>query len=120
MEWRFGTAITIQNTGTTSVSRWNLTWTWAGNEKITQSWDATYSQSGANAKLTNEPYNAGIAPGATITGIGFNASYSGANTSPSAFWEYEGRLGSRMNALGEGQAGTSRAASTSKMMSSGF
>jgi len=82
----FGTAITIKNTGTTAVNGWNLTWSWAGNQKITESWDATFSQSGANAKLTNESYNAAIAAGATITGIGFNASYSGTNTAPSAFY----------------------------------
>jgi hypothetical protein len=82
----FGTAITIQNTGSAAVNGWNLTWTWAGNQKITQSWDSTYSQSGANAKLTNASYNAAIASGATISGIGFNGSYSGANTAPGAFY----------------------------------
>jgi hypothetical protein len=82
----FGTAITIKNTGTTPVNGWNLTWTWAGNQKITQSWDATYSQAGANAKLTNVSYDAAIAPGATIGGIGFNASYSGSNPAPAAFY----------------------------------
>ena len=81
----FGTAVTIQNTGTTAVSGWNLTWTWAGNQKITEAWDSTYSQSGSNAKLVNASYNAAIAPGATISGIGFNASYSGTNTAPTAF-----------------------------------
>jgi hypothetical protein len=81
----FGTAITIKNTGTTPVNGWNLTWTWAGNQKITQSWNSSYSQSSANAKLVNASYNAAIAPGATITGIGFNASYSGSNPSPTAF-----------------------------------
>jgi N-acetylneuraminic acid mutarotase len=81
----FGTAITIENTGTTSVNGWNLTWTWPGNQKITGSWDATYSQSGTNAKLTNESYDAAIAPGATLTGVGFNASYSGTNSAPTAF-----------------------------------
>jgi hypothetical protein len=81
----FGTAITIQNTGTAAVNGWSLTWTWAGNQKITQSWNSTYSQTGANAKLTNQSYNAAIAAGATLTGIGFNASYSGTNTAPAAF-----------------------------------
>jgi cellulose 1,4-beta-cellobiosidase len=81
----FGTAITIQNTGTTAVNGWNLTWTWAGNQKITQSWASSYSQTGANAKLTNAGYNGAIAAGATISGIGFNASYSGTNTNPTAF-----------------------------------
>jgi N-acetylneuraminic acid mutarotase len=81
----FGTALTIQNTGSTTINNWNLTWTWPGNQKITQSWSAGYTQKGANATLTYESYNATIAPGATISGIGFNASYSGTNTAPSAF-----------------------------------
>jgi len=82
----FGTALTIENTGSTAIGGWNLTWTWSGNQQITQSWDAGYTQKGANATLTNESYNATIAPGATIGGIGFNASYSGTNTAPSAFY----------------------------------
>ena len=81
----FGTALTIQNTGSTAISNWNLTWTWPGNQKITQSWNASYTQIGANATLAYESYNATIAPGATISGMGFNASYSGTNTAPSAF-----------------------------------
>ncbi len=82
----FGTAITIQNTGSAPVNGWNLTWTWAGNQKITQSWNSTYSQAGGNAKLTNESYNPAIAAGASLNGIGFNASYSGTNTNPAAFY----------------------------------
>jgi hypothetical protein len=82
----FGTSISIQNTGTAQVNGWNLTWTWPGNQKITESWNAIYSQTGANAKLTNQSYNPTIAPGATLNGIGFNASYSGTNTAPSAFY----------------------------------
>ena len=87
-QWNVGfqTAITIQNTGTAPVSGWNLTWTWAHDQKITESWNSIYSQSGANAKLTNASYNAAIASGATISGIGFNASYSGVNTAPTAFY----------------------------------
>jgi hypothetical protein len=81
----FGTAITIQNTGSTPISNWNLTWNWPGNQTITQSWNAVYTQKGANATLTYESYNATIAPGAIISGIGFNASYGGTNTDPSAF-----------------------------------
>jgi cellulose 1,4-beta-cellobiosidase len=68
------------------VNGWNLTWTWAGNQKITQSWDSTYSQIGANAELTNTSYDATLGIGATINGIGFNASYSGTNTTPTAFY----------------------------------
>ena len=82
----FGTAITIKNTGTTPINGWNLTWTWAGNQKITQSWNSTYTQTGANAALTNESWNPTIAAGATLSGMGFNGSYSGTNSAPTAFY----------------------------------
>jgi hypothetical protein len=82
----FGTAITIKNTGSKAINGWTLTWTWPGNQQITQAWDASYTQTGKNASLTNLSYDAAIAAGATISGIGFNASYSGTNTAPTAFY----------------------------------
>jgi hypothetical protein len=82
----FGGAYSIKNTGTTPITSWTLTWTWPGNQAVTESWNSNYSQSGANAKFTNESYNATIAAGATLTGMGFNGSYSGTNTSPTAFY----------------------------------
>jgi sugar lactone lactonase YvrE len=81
----FGGAITIKNTGTTPINSWTLTWTWPGNQRVTQSWNANYTQSGANVTFTNMSYNATIAPGATLSGVGFNASYSGSNPAPTAF-----------------------------------
>jgi hypothetical protein len=82
----FGTAITIKNLGGAAVKGWELTWTWAGNQRITQSWNSGYSQTGAGAKLTNAGWNRNIAPGATISGICFNAGYSGSNPAPTAFY----------------------------------
>ena len=82
----FGTAITIKNTGSTPINGWSLTWTWAGNQQITQAWNSNYTQSGANATLTNASWNPTIAAGATLSGMGFNASYSGSNPPPAAFY----------------------------------
>ena len=82
----FGTAITIQNTGSTAINGWELTWTWPGNQQITQAWNSNYSQQGASASLTNASWNSTIAPRATLSGMGFNASYSGSNPPPSAFY----------------------------------
>ena len=64
----FGTAITIKNTGNTPINSWNLTWTWAGNQQITQAWNSNYTQTGQNASLTNASWNPNIAPGATLSG----------------------------------------------------
>jgi hypothetical protein len=82
----FGTAITIKNTGSASINGWQLTWTWPGNQQITQSWNSNYSQTGVNAKLTNASWNGTIAAGTTLSGMGFNASYSGSNNNPPAFY----------------------------------
>ena len=82
----FGTAISIKNTGSTPIDPWTLTWTWPGNQAITQSWNANYTENGPNATLTSMSYNHKINPNATVSGIGFNASYSGSNPAPAAFY----------------------------------
>lgn len=86
-EWNngFTGAISIENTGTTKIMSWTLTWAWPGNQKVTEAWDVNSKQSATNVTFTNESYNGQIASGATVSGIGFNASYSGKNTAPSAF-----------------------------------
>ena len=82
----FTGAMTIQNTGTTKIDSWILTWAWPRNQEVTQSWNATYTQSGPNVTLTDMSYNKQIAAGGTVTGVGFNASHSGSNPAPTAFY----------------------------------
>lgn len=82
----FNGAISIENTGTTNITAWTLTWTWPGNQRISSAWDAQEKQSGDNVTLTNESYNGKVNAGATVSGIGFGASYSGTNTAPAAFY----------------------------------
>jgi len=82
----FNGAFSIQNTGSTTFTSWNVTWTWPGNQKVTQAWSTNYKETGANISFTNMSYNNSIAPGATLSGMGFGASYSGTNTSPTTFY----------------------------------
>jgi hypothetical protein len=82
----FGTAVSIVNTGNKALNNWKLTWTWAGNQQITQAWNSSYTQAGPNASLAAASWNKNIAPGTTLSGMGFNASYSGTNTAPTAFY----------------------------------
>jgi endoglucanase len=81
----FTGAVSIKNTGTTQINGWTLTWTWSGNQQIIQSWNSNYTQSGQNVSLTNAAWNGTIGPGDTLTGIGFNANYSGTNNNPTVF-----------------------------------
>jgi len=80
----FGTSITITNTGSTTISGWTLTWSFANGQTITQLWNGSYTQSGSNVSVTNLSYNGTIAPGGN-TNFGFDGSWSGSNLNPSSF-----------------------------------
>ncbi|MGB0064474.1 MAG: cellulose binding domain-containing protein [Terracidiphilus sp.] len=81
----FGAAITIKNTGTSAISSWTLTWSFANGQTITQFWDGVESQSGANVTVTNESYNGSIPAGGSATGLGFNGTWNNStNSIPSA------------------------------------
>ena len=82
----FGAAITIQNTGTTALSNWTLTWTFANGQTVASLWNGIETQSGANVTVTNEPYNGSIAAGGSLSGIGFNGTWNGVtNAVPTSF-----------------------------------
>jgi beta-glucosidase len=80
----FGGAISITNTGTAPVNGWTLRFTFPGNQQVTQGWNATWSQQGQAVSAVNLPWNATLAPNASVS-IGFNGSYSGTNPQPTAF-----------------------------------
>ncbi|MBB5872627.1 beta-glucosidase [Allocatelliglobosispora scoriae] len=80
----FGANVTIANTGTTTINGWTLAFTWPGSQQISAGWSATWTQSGANVTATNLSWNATLAPGAS-TGLGFNATYTATNPSPTTF-----------------------------------
>ena len=82
----FNTSITIQNTGSTAINHWTLTWNWSGNQTITQAWNANLQTGDPQVVLTNTDWNGSITPGGSVNGIGFNASYSGSNPNPAAFY----------------------------------
>lgn len=77
----FTGAVSITNTGTTPINGWTLAFSFPGNQRIGSGWGATWSQTSATAM----DWNRAIAPGATLTGLGFNATYSGANSPPAEF-----------------------------------
>jgi len=85
-QWNVGfTAnVTVTNLGDPISGGWNVTWTFPGNQQVTQGWSATITQSGANVTATNPSWSTTIATNGTAN-FGFNASYSGTNTAPATF-----------------------------------
>jgi cellulose 1,4-beta-cellobiosidase len=87
-QWQsgFGAAITIENTGTTSISNWTLTWSFANGQTITQLWNGTETQSGANVTVKNMSYNGSIPAGGSYSGMGFNGTWNNTtNAVPTSF-----------------------------------
>ena len=76
--------LTITNTGTTAINGWNLTFTFPGDQKITNAWNSTASQTGQNVTVTNASWNAALAPGASVS-PGFQGTWSSSDATPTAF-----------------------------------
>jgi lysophospholipase L1-like esterase len=86
-DWGSGAtvSVTITNNGSSVINGWTLRWTFSGNQKITNIWNASYSQSGTSVTATNQSYNSTIPANGGSVSFGFNISYSGTNAKPTSF-----------------------------------
>ena len=84
----FGATISIMNSGTTTLSNWTLTWSFANGQTIANSWNGAVSQTGASVTVSQQSGQTweNIPAGGTYTGFGFNGTWNGtANSVPTAF-----------------------------------
>ncbi|HKT01867.1 MAG TPA: arabinofuranosidase catalytic domain-containing protein [Rugosimonospora sp.] len=79
----FGTNVTVTNLGD-AVSGWQLTWSFPAGQTITQLWNGSVTQSGAQVTVTNASWNGAIATGASAS-FGFNGAWTGSNPVPAGF-----------------------------------
>ena len=77
-QWQggFGAAIAIVNNGSTALTSWTLTWSFANGQTITQLWNGVETQSGASVTVKNMSYNGSIPAGGTLSGMGFNGTWN--------------------------------------------
>ncbi len=85
-EWAGGFVanLTVGNTGTSAINGWTLTYAFPGDQKITNSWNATVTQNGTAVTATNASFDATIAPGTNVT-FGYQGTWTSNDTSPSSF-----------------------------------
>jgi hypothetical protein len=84
----FGATISIQNTGSTTLSNWSLTWSFANGQTISSSWNGAVTQSGANVTVSEQAGQTweNIPAGGSYSGFGFNGKWNGtANAIPASF-----------------------------------
>jgi endo-1,4-beta-xylanase len=77
----FTATVTVTNSGSAAIGSWQVTWSWAGNQQVTNSWNASLAQSGTSVTARNAGYNGSVAAGQS-TSFGFQASYTGTNGAP--------------------------------------
>jgi lysophospholipase L1-like esterase len=84
-QWQggFGASVNVTNLGD-PVTSWRLTWSFPAGQTVTQLWNGTVTQSGAQVAVVNAAWNGGIGTGGAVT-IGFNGSWTGGNPAPADF-----------------------------------
>jgi poly(hydroxyalkanoate) depolymerase family esterase len=80
----FTANVTITNTSSTALSSWTLTFTFPGDQHITNGWNGTFGQSGKNVTVTNASFNGTIQAGGS-TSIGFQGTWTNSDAAPAAF-----------------------------------
>ncbi|WP_329034504.1 glycoside hydrolase family 6 protein [Streptomyces sp. NBC_00178] len=84
-QWNGGltAAVSVTNNGA-AVTSWQLEWSFAGSESVSQGWNATIAQTGAAVTAKSLSYNGTLATGGSAS-FGFNATGNGNSTVPAAF-----------------------------------
>ncbi len=81
----FTANVVITNNGSSAINGWTLTWSFGGNQTVTNLWNGSYTQTGQSVSVTNLSYNNIIPASGGTVNFGFNANYSGTNANPSSF-----------------------------------
>jgi beta-xylosidase len=84
-QWQggFGANVTIDNLGD-PITGWQLGWSFAAGQTITNLWNGSVAQSGAQVTVTNAGYNGNIPTGGN-TSFGFNGAFTSSNPAPTSF-----------------------------------
>lgn len=80
----FTTQVVLKNTGTRALSPWQLTWSFADTQRVTDTWGVTVSQTGPQVVAKSLSWNASLPPGGTVR-FGFNGKSAGQVNDPRVF-----------------------------------
>jgi predicted carbohydrate-binding protein with CBM5 and CBM33 domain len=81
----FQGSVTLTNTSGAGINGWELEWSYANGQQITQLWNGIRTQTGADVSVRPEGWNQNLgANGGSVT-FGFLGTWSGTNAEPTAF-----------------------------------
>jgi hypothetical protein len=71
----FQDIMTVTNTSSAPLNGWSIRFVLPTGQQVTQLWNGGSAQSGPNVTVSNAAWNGNVAPGATVTDVGFNGSW---------------------------------------------
>ncbi|MEJ3747948.1 cellulose binding domain-containing protein [Actinomycetes bacterium KLBMP 9797] len=80
-QWQTGFVAEVRITAEAAVDGWTVRFTFPGDQRITNAWNATVSQDGARVTATSLDWNRRVAAGGSVS-FGFQATHGGTNASP--------------------------------------
>ena len=80
----FVASVTIANPGSSAINGWTLAFSFPGDQKITNAWSGSVTQSGSAVSITNASYNGTIAAGSSVS-LGFQGTWASSDAAPTAF-----------------------------------
>ncbi|GIJ19872.1 GH12 family glycosyl hydrolase domain-containing protein [Micromonospora lutea] len=80
----FTADVQITNRGSSTINGWTLAYSLPSGQQVTNSWNATVSQSGSSVTARNVGHNGTIAPGGTAS-FGYQGTLSGSYSNPTSF-----------------------------------
>ncbi|MEU3996332.1 cellulase family glycosylhydrolase [Streptomyces fungicidicus] len=72
----FNAEVKVTNTGTVPLKSWTVKWTWPGAQKVTNMWNASYTQSGPTVTAANAAHNGAVPAGGSAS-LGFGGAPGG-------------------------------------------
>jgi cellulose 1,4-beta-cellobiosidase len=85
-QWRggFTANVTLTNISSQPLDGWTLAYTFGGDQRITASWNSTFTQDGAAVTMTGAAWNSDLAPGRGTT-FGLRGTWTADASAPAAF-----------------------------------
>lgn len=75
--------VTVTNNLATTTT-WQLSWTFAGNQRIVNLWNGVLTQTNTAVSVQNAAWNGSLVSGGSVN-VGFQATFSGTNSIPTSF-----------------------------------
>lgn len=82
--WQVGFVanIALRNDTSSPVSDWQVTWTFPNDQRVTNSWDTTLTQTGQSVRAVSRDYNRTLAANGGTVSFGMQGAHGGVNALP--------------------------------------